>query len=127
MDSKGEHLEYISQHGLYSIDCNREIFTYEEMRIIQKWGHWFTGLVSGELKPFTDLQERFIKVMNGVLDPSSIEEIAWFKYRGRKAVEKKYGDQLKVQYALENDTFKSSGGMGYTPDYYRFDEWYMSS
>lgn len=39
--------------------------------------------------------------------PQTIEEKAWFKYLGRKAVEKKYGDRLKVKYQTEADTFYS--------------------
>jgi uncharacterized protein len=107
MDSEGEHLEFIAHKGLYDIDCDLKIFSPEEIQLIEKWGHWFMALVSGELKPFTASQERFIKVMKREVDPISLEERAWFKYLGRKAVEKKYGDRLKIRYETENDTFYS--------------------
>lgn len=107
MNSKGEHLEYLSHKGLFSIDCDLIIFSKEEIESLEKWGHWFTALVSGELKPFTESQERFIKVMKREVDPSTVEERAWFKYLGRKAVEKKYGNKLKVKYGAEDDTFYS--------------------
>jgi uncharacterized protein YifE (UPF0438 family) len=107
MDSKGEHLEYIAHKGLYEIDCNLKIFSPEEIQAIEKWGHWFMALVSGELKPFTDAQKRFIKVMGRDADPITTEEKAWFKYMGRKAVEKKYGDNLNVKYGAEKDSFYS--------------------
>ncbi len=64
MNSKGEHLEYIAHKGLFNIDCNLIIFSKEEIEILEKWGHWFMALVSGELKPITEMQARFIKVMN---------------------------------------------------------------
>jgi uncharacterized protein len=107
MDSKGEHLEYIAHKGLFNIDCDLKIFSKEEIEKIEKWGHWFMALVSGELKPFTESQERFIKVMKREIGPISVEERAWFKYLGRKAVEKKYGERLKVKYEAEDDTFYS--------------------
>ncbi len=108
MDSEGEHLEFIAHKGLYDIDCNLIIFSSEEIQAIENWGHWFMALVSGELKPFTEAQERFIKVMKRELVPISVEERAWFKYLGRKAVEKKYNDRLNVKYQTEDDTFYSS-------------------
>jgi uncharacterized protein YifE (UPF0438 family) len=107
MDSKGEHLEYIAHKGLFNIDCDLIIFSKEEIEILEKWGHWFMALVSGELKPFTETQERFIKVMKREIDPNSDEERAWFKYLGKKTVEKKYGHRLKVKYQAEDDTFYS--------------------
>jgi uncharacterized protein len=107
MNSKGEHLEYIAHKGLYDIDCDHKIFSPEEIQAIEKWGHWFIALVSGALKPFTASQERFIKVMKREVVPTSLEERAWFKYLGRKAVEKKYGEKLKVKYQAEDDTFYS--------------------
>jgi uncharacterized protein YifE (UPF0438 family) len=107
MNSKGEHLEYIAHKGLFSIDCDLLIFSNEEIQILEKWGHWFNALVSGELKPFTESQKSFIKVMKREIDPNTVEEKAWFKYLGRKAVEKKYGERLKVKYQPEDDTFYS--------------------
>ena len=107
MNSEGEHHEYLSHKGQFEIDCNHIIFSEEEIRILEKWGHWFLALVSGDLEPFTTAQERFIKVMKGEVEACSKEEKAWFKYMGRKAVEKKYGDRLKVQYVPEDDTFYS--------------------
>lgn len=107
MSCKGDHLEYIAHRGLFHIDCDTKIFSQEELEIIEKWGHWFIALVSGELKPFTESQEKFIEVMKGEIGPNSLEEKAWFKYQGRKAVEKKYGDRLKLRYEAEDDTFYS--------------------
>jgi uncharacterized protein len=100
-------MEYVSHMGLYSLDCSPKIFSREEIHVIEKWGHWFNALLSGELKPFTDAQVRFIRVMNREVEPQTVEEKAWFKYLGRKTVEKKFGDRLKVRYEAEDDTFYS--------------------
>lgn len=107
MSTRGEHLEYISERGLFSLDCSPKIFSHEEIQVIEKWGHWFHALLSGELKPFTGAQVRFIQVMNREVEPQTMEEKAWFKYLGRIAVEKKYGDRLGIKYSAEEDTFYS--------------------
>jgi uncharacterized protein YifE (UPF0438 family) len=107
MDSKGEHLEYLGHRGLFDINCSTAIFSPEEIQILEKWGHWFTALVAGDLKPFTEDQERFIRVMKREIKPETPHEFAFFKYLGRKAVEKKYGDSLSLKYEAEHDTFYS--------------------
>jgi uncharacterized protein YifE (UPF0438 family) len=107
MDSKGEHLEYIAHRGLYSIDCDTKVFSPEEIQVVEKWGHWFKALISGDLNPFTEAQKRFIKVMKREVEPCTLEEKAWFRYIGRKAVEKQYGDRLSIKYTPEEDTFYS--------------------
>ncbi|MBW1612893.1 MAG: DUF413 domain-containing protein [Deltaproteobacteria bacterium] len=107
MNTRKEHIEYIEVRGQFTIDCSTKIFSMEEIEILKKWGHWFTGLVSGELKPISEAQERFIDVINGEKEPFTTEEKTWFKYLGRKAVEKRYGDRLKVSYEAEVDTFYS--------------------
>jgi len=107
MDSKGEHLDFLSRKGLFEVDCSHEIFNITELALLEKWGHWFMALTSGDLLPFTEAQKRFISVMKREAKPETIEEVAWFKYLGRKAVEKKYGDSLSVRYQTEEDTFYS--------------------
>ena len=108
MDSKGEHLEYKDKMGLFHFDHNPHIFSKEQMEILEKWGYWFMGLVSGDLKPFTEAQVRFIKVAKGELKANTPEEKAWFIYLGRKAALNKYGERVNVRYEAEDDTFYSS-------------------
>lgn len=107
MSNKGEHFEYIAHKGLFNVDCSHEIFSPEELQILEKWGHWFSALISGDLKPFTEGQEKFVKVMKGEVKATTLEEIVWFRYLGRKEYEKKHGDRLKVRYESENDEFYS--------------------
>ena len=107
MTIRNNHLSHIKLKGSFNIDCNRIIFSDEEIEILEKWGHWFEGLMSGELTPFTEAQVRFIKVINGESEPFSLEEKAYFKYLGRKSVEMKYGDRLKIRYEVTDDTFYS--------------------
>lgn len=105
MSNKGEHLEYISNKGLFQIDCDLIVFSKEEIQILEKWGHWFMALISRDLKPFTEAQESFIKVINGESEAISPYEKSWNKYLNRKKIDKEYGDKLKAQYKLDGDRF----------------------
>lgn len=121
MTGKGEHLEYISHRGLFHLGCDPTVFTKEEIDIIEKWGHWFTGLTSGELKPITEIQVRFIRVVNGELTAVTPEEVAWLKYQASKAVIKQDVDEptvrdttLKERIHLKRHKKKSKSG-NYNP------------
>jgi len=105
MTDRKIHTDYIQQKGPFVVDCNRAIFTEEELEILEKWGHWFRALTDGELTPVTRRQELFVEGARGKREPVSVEEQAWFKYLGRKRVEQKMGDRLKVNYEYQDDGF----------------------
>lgn len=99
------HLDYIKEHGEFHVDCSHAIFSTEEIEILQKYGHWFRALTDGTILPFTELQKRFIAVMNHDEDPFSIEEKAWFKYLGRKKLEVEKPESFRINYMFEEDMF----------------------
>jgi len=105
MNTKEDHLNYIKVKGNFKVDCSHQIFTQEELKILEKFGHWFQALASGVLEPISDEQLEFIKVVNKEKLPITIAENAWFKYMGRKAYEQKAGDSLNAHYQPESDTF----------------------
>jgi uncharacterized protein len=105
MNTRAQHLAYIKKMGVFTIECNKKIFSPEEIAILEKYGHWFDALTSGNLIPLTDMQNEFIKVANGEKTPITPAETAWHRYLGRKAVETKYGDRLNLQYKPESDSF----------------------
>lgn len=107
MDTKGEHLEYLSYKGRFTIDCSHEIFSPEEILVLEKWGHWFKALASGDLKPFTEAQERFIKETTEKKRTGTIYEIAWRKYMFRKKIEKVQREKLKTRNTMEDNIFYS--------------------
>ena len=107
MDSKGEHLEFVSHRGQFTVDCSHEIFSPEELCILEKWGHWFRGLTDGDLKPFTEVQEQFIQETAVRKKTGTIYEIAWRKYLFRKKLEREKGEKLNIKYEAEHDTFYS--------------------
>jgi len=105
MLNKQEHLKLIKEKGRFVVDCSHDIFSNEQIEILEKYGHWFMALTTGELEPITDLQRDFVLVATHKEEAFSLEEIAWFRYLGRKAVEAKHGDRLKQHYQSEDDTF----------------------
>jgi uncharacterized protein len=105
MDQKQIHLDYIRGKGSFNVDCNHSIFSTDELEILKKYGHWMLALANGDLEPFTELQREFLLVASNQKEAVSTFERAWEKYQGRKNVEAKYGDKLKVQYAPESDGF----------------------
>ena len=57
-----------------------ESFTEEEASILVQYGAAFQRLTSGERKPETEAQKRFIKVARGQCSPVTKYERAWRKY-----------------------------------------------
>lgn len=107
MSIKQEHLDYLKEKGKFTVDCSQAIFSCVYIEIQGKYGHWFMALIPGELEPITELQKEFILVSRGQKSPFSIEELAWFKYLSRKAIEAKSGDKLYEQHHLQDDAFFS--------------------
>lgn len=107
MNTKAEHLAYIKQKGSFDLEGDTAIFNHEEIQMLQQWGHWYNGLTSGELIPFTELQSRFVSIMNGEFSPFSLHEKVWFRYLGRKRVKEQKGDRFNSQHRIEDDTFFS--------------------
>ena len=99
------HLRYIKAKGAFYPLCSHEIFDHEEWMVLEKYGHWFSGLVNGELTSFTLEQERFIRVFKGGEIAQSFHEKIWFKYLNRIEIEKKYGATMHTVYHLDGDTF----------------------
>lgn len=67
----------------YEIKCSREIFSEEEIDILESYGIQFKLLTSGKRAPVTDAQRRFIKVAQGQYHPETIYEKTWSKYINR--------------------------------------------
>jgi uncharacterized protein YifE (UPF0438 family) len=107
MTAKEKHKAYLKKMGEYPIDCNTDAFNDEEMECIRKYGYWYKALCDEILVPFTWLQEQFIRVYKGELEPFSIHEVAWTKYVGQKNAESKPGDYGDRQYLPYEDTFYS--------------------
>ena len=54
--------------------------TFDDKDIILKHGEWLKALAEEIIKPYTEVQEKFLKVSKGELTPKSKFEIAWKNY-----------------------------------------------
>ena len=100
MTNKKTHLDFIESKGLFNIDCNRAIFSADEIEMLEKWGHWFSALTAGDLEPLNEDQDHFVRVSRMETQPVTDFEFAWFKYTNRKRIEAKDPDRF------ENKDFK---------------------
>ena len=93
------------------MDCSLAIFNTEEREILEKYGHWFKALISGELEPYTEKQRLFMKWQRRKTTrlpppPPRVEEKTWFKYTKRKEIEEKHGQYFwNSRPELESDPF----------------------
>src|SRR5690606_29620629 len=78
----------------YAMQCKSEVFSLEELDILNRYGAWLSALASNQIKPETIEQRRFVEEcqrfrtlgINDMLsyfrnssDGSSIQKV-WFKY-----------------------------------------------
>ena len=71
----------------FIIRCSREIFSEEEIAILERYGRGLERLANGERLPETEDQQRFVEVAQGRRQPESIYERTWEKYVWRVAWE----------------------------------------
>lgn len=92
--NQDEHMIYLNRKGKFKLECSTKIFSNIELDLLVNYGHWFEGLISGELEPYTFPQEHFIEVFSNhyiedinkdILD--NIAEEAWWKYKYRILIE----------------------------------------
>ncbi|MGD1845073.1 MAG: DUF413 domain-containing protein [Salibacteraceae bacterium] len=110
MHTEADHKALLRSKGPFKIDCNTIIFSDTELALLKRYGHWFEALSNGQLTPITEQQTRFVQVAQGELPPFSLEEGAWFKYLGRKRIEKEKGAVLYQTPRLDEDPFYSREG-----------------
>ena len=111
-DTKEYHLKYFKDKGDF-IPANSlkgvPAFDEETIQLIKTYGHWFNGLMNGELLPYTEKQRLFINAI-AEENPISIEEQAWHKYLKRKELKETYREAMRRQPSLEDDSWYSREG-----------------
>lgn len=55
-------------------------FTIKEADILEKYGRTFQQLATGVLKPKTQIEKKFVQVVDGRKEPENEYEKAWIKY-----------------------------------------------
>lgn len=71
----------------FVLGCSQEIFSDEEIELLERYGHWYRRLACGELRPETEAQRQFVEVAQGERQPETVHEKTWRKYRERLALE----------------------------------------
>ena len=67
----------------FEIRCSREIFSEEEIAILERYGRQFEQLMSAAVTPKTKAQQKFAHVARGLIEPETIYEKVWCKYLWR--------------------------------------------
>jgi uncharacterized protein YifE (UPF0438 family) len=106
-DNKKAHSDYMKAKGKFTVPCNHAIFSYEEMELLKKYGHWFEALTNGTLLPFNMEQEQFIEAARMKRNPETDYEKVWVNYIKRKAIEAKAGAVLYTTPMPKDDAFYS--------------------
>lgn len=96
-----DHIAFIEKKGKFIIDCGTKIFSLEEIEYLEKYGHWSKALIDGELLPITEGQKDFIDKFKNNKKPITPEQVAWWKYRGRKRLEEKNPEKFNFDYTSD--------------------------
>lgn len=78
------HLE----RGPFRFDCSTHIFPIEELSALTERGHWMEALVAGTIAPITPAHEHFLQVHREELEPTTVDERAWARLKGRREFER---------------------------------------
>ena len=73
-----DHLKYLGK-SISDINSLGNIFSEEELKIINKYGAWMEALAEHKIKPITPEQKRFVEVSIGIEEPQSEYEKLWMK------------------------------------------------
>ena len=63
----------------FVIRCSREVFSEDEIEILETCGVAFHRLAEGDLLPQTDGQKRFVDAVHEVREPQTEYEKTWLK------------------------------------------------
>lgn len=77
-ETNKEQLKYLGK-PISEINSLRNIFSEEELKIINKYGAWMEALAGREIEPITSEQKRFVEVSMGNVEPKSEYEKIWMK------------------------------------------------
>ena len=81
----------------FHLECSGEIFSDEELDLLNRFGAWMQALHTGQIQPTTDKQNRFIEVMKGVAEPESDFEHVFAKLLMRREVESEMTNRSNAQ------------------------------
>ena len=80
----------------FKIECNTDIFTDVEIKLLLKHGVWLRSLMHKDIQPQTDKQRHFLHVCDLSVQPETEYEFVWVKYLqqlGKEVDKNKYIQQ----------------------------------
>lgn len=87
----------------FELKCSTEVFSQEEIDILERFGEQFLQLMHGKRPPQTDAQRRFIAVAHGECRPDTVYEKVWRKYLDRMIWERENKAIMGERPRMPND------------------------
>ena len=72
----------------FHIDVATGIFPPEELQALAERGHLMEALAAGTLQPSTAEHQHFLKVDREESEPTTVDERAWVRHKGRREYER---------------------------------------
>lgn len=72
----------------FSFGCDVSIFSEAELQALQRHGPRFEALASGQVRPATPEEKRFLRVDQEKEKPHSLAEKAWLRLKARREYER---------------------------------------
>jgi uncharacterized protein YifE (UPF0438 family) len=86
MRAPQDHRELLKRRD-FVLGCDAPNFTSADRDLLMRYGHWLTGLSTGQIQPITPEQEHFVQVAHEEAEPETDFEDAWVKLMERRKFE----------------------------------------
>lgn len=82
-----DHREYLERRP-FEFGCSTHIFPLDEFGALSERGNWMEALASGKIAPATPEDEHFLQAHRGETAPTTLDERAWRRLKGRREFER---------------------------------------
>jgi uncharacterized protein YifE (UPF0438 family) len=86
-DLPADHVAHLDRRP-FVFGCATDIFPVDEWHALSERGNWMEALVAGTIQPLTAEHKRFLRVDREEIEPSTVDERAWIRLKGRREFEK---------------------------------------
>jgi uncharacterized protein YifE (UPF0438 family) len=81
----------------FRFGCRTDLFPQEELTALSERGHFLEGLATGAMAPTTPEHEHFLQVDRDEAEPTTVDERAWARLKGRRAFERDEASRLSPE------------------------------
>lgn len=82
-----DHRKYLERRP-FRFGCSTDIFPVEELGALSARGCWMEAIAAGTIAPVTPEHEHFLKVDREEAEPTTVDERAWVRLKGRRDFER---------------------------------------